>query len=343
MWPIIPPSFPPTPQVKNHRLNICKTLCNSAHFAYFNSWQKVDRKTSVVKFGHHSRSYLEGLTKFWDFGGSPAPPYSLFSTLKTHTFDPKPLLNPNPHSSMQWASSITTAVTCFWNDTSFQRFWKLSDNTISGDTYTSCTWSLVVSTQSWGHLLSLLMKIAFIPFASASSAYYHSKYHYVWSLKSSCTWSFCNDFKGLITIDTLLCPQVLLILQIPGSSHTQSQLRRCCHIPAWHAEWCAFAILLEWMRVWVFFLTLHEALQLTCLGIWYQFSFSFWCLVTSGSTLWPCQINMRTWRWLWLSWVHGMGKTGVIWGCTQQLHLCLWCVSLTLAQNSIKLSAGGYW
>ena len=55
----------------------------------------MDGETSVVKFGHHSRAYLEGLTKFWGFWGSSAPAYSPFCTLKTHTFDPKPLANPS--------------------------------------------------------------------------------------------------------------------------------------------------------------------------------------------------------------------------------------------------------
>ena len=95
MWPIIPTSFPPTLQVKTHGLNISKTSCDSStNFASFNSWQKVDRETSVVKFGHHSRAHLEGLTKFWGFGGSSAPPYSPFSTFKSCMFDPKPLRNP---------------------------------------------------------------------------------------------------------------------------------------------------------------------------------------------------------------------------------------------------------
>jgi hypothetical protein len=44
----------------------------------------VDGETSVVKFGHQSRAYLEGLTKFWGFWGSSAPAYSPFCTLKTH-------------------------------------------------------------------------------------------------------------------------------------------------------------------------------------------------------------------------------------------------------------------
>ena len=99
-FPIIPSSFPPTLQVKNHGLNIYKTLCDSStSFAYFNSWQKVDGETSVVKFGHHARVYLEGLTKFWGLGGSSAPAYSPFCTLKTHTFGPEPLVNPTagPH------------------------------------------------------------------------------------------------------------------------------------------------------------------------------------------------------------------------------------------------------
>ena len=47
-----------------------------------------------MKFGHHSRTYLEGLTKFWSFWGSSAPPYSPFCTLRMLTFDPKPFLNP---------------------------------------------------------------------------------------------------------------------------------------------------------------------------------------------------------------------------------------------------------
>ena len=84
LWPIIPSSFPPTLWVKNCGLNVCKTSCDSStNFAYLNSWQKVDGETSVVKFGHHSRVYLEGLTKFWDFRGSSAPAYSPFCTLKT--------------------------------------------------------------------------------------------------------------------------------------------------------------------------------------------------------------------------------------------------------------------
>ena len=66
----------------------------------------MDGETSIVKFEHHSRAYLEGLTKFWGFWGSSAPPYSPFCTLRTHTFDSIPLENPkccqhallfNPH------------------------------------------------------------------------------------------------------------------------------------------------------------------------------------------------------------------------------------------------------
>ena len=54
----------------------------------------MDEETSIVKFGRYSRAYLEGLTKFWGSGGSSAPPYSPFCSLKTHTFDPIPLDNP---------------------------------------------------------------------------------------------------------------------------------------------------------------------------------------------------------------------------------------------------------
>ena len=95
MWHIIPSPFQPTPWVKNHRLKVCKTSCNSStHFAYFNCWQKVDGETSIVKFGHHSRAYFEGLTKFWCFRGSSASLYSPFCTLKSHTFGPILLDNP---------------------------------------------------------------------------------------------------------------------------------------------------------------------------------------------------------------------------------------------------------
>ena len=84
MWPIMPSSFLQTLWVKNCRLNVCKTLCDSStHFSYFNSQQKVDGETFIVKFGHHSRTYLEGLTN------------SPFCTLKIHTFNPKPFLNPS--------------------------------------------------------------------------------------------------------------------------------------------------------------------------------------------------------------------------------------------------------
>ena len=111
MWPIIPSSFPPTPWVKNHGLNVCKTLCNSStHFAYFNSWQKVDWETSIVKFRHHSRAYLEGLTKFWGFWSSSAPPYSPFCTLKSCTFDPIPL--DNPTQAVHSLSGLYVVVSC---------------------------------------------------------------------------------------------------------------------------------------------------------------------------------------------------------------------------------------
>jgi hypothetical protein len=102
MWPIIPTSFPPTPRVKNRRLNVWKTSCDSStHFAYFYSWQKVDGEISIVKFGHHSRACLEGLTNFGVFG---VPPYSPFCTLKIHTFDPKHLENPknNRQNQIPW-------------------------------------------------------------------------------------------------------------------------------------------------------------------------------------------------------------------------------------------------
>ena len=55
----------------------------------------MDGETSIVRSGHHSRAYLEGLTKFWSFWGSSAPPYSPFCTLKMHTFDSIPLENPS--------------------------------------------------------------------------------------------------------------------------------------------------------------------------------------------------------------------------------------------------------
>lgn len=96
MWPIMPSSFPPKPRVKTRGFNIWKMMCDgSTHFAYFNSWQKLDGETSIVRFRHHSSTYLEGLTKFWGFWGSSAPPYSPFCILKSHTFDPIPLENPS--------------------------------------------------------------------------------------------------------------------------------------------------------------------------------------------------------------------------------------------------------
>ena len=74
--------FPTNTTGKTCGLNISRTSCDSStHFVYFNSWQKVDRETSVVKFGHYSRAYLEGLTKSWGFGGSSAL-YSPFCTWK---------------------------------------------------------------------------------------------------------------------------------------------------------------------------------------------------------------------------------------------------------------------
>jgi hypothetical protein len=91
----MPSLFPPTPWVKTRRLNVWKTSYGSStYFAYFNSWQKVDEETSVMKFGDHSRAYLEGLTKFWGSSVYSSPPYSPYCTLKFLTFDPKPFLNP---------------------------------------------------------------------------------------------------------------------------------------------------------------------------------------------------------------------------------------------------------
>jgi hypothetical protein len=54
----------------------------------------VDEETSVMKFGHHSRAYLEGLTRFWGSSVYSSPPYSPYCTLKILMFDPKPFLNP---------------------------------------------------------------------------------------------------------------------------------------------------------------------------------------------------------------------------------------------------------
>jgi len=121
MWPIMPSSFPPTPRVNNRGLNVCKTSCDSStHFTYFNSWQKVDGETSIVKFGHHSRTCLEGLTNFWSFGGSSAPPYSPFCTLRMHMFNPKPFLNPRT-SSWWWQKDIMYCrmfyMFCWWKIT----------------------------------------------------------------------------------------------------------------------------------------------------------------------------------------------------------------------------------
>ena len=124
MWPIIPSSFPPTPRVKTRGFNVSKTLYDSStHFAYFNSWQKVDGETSIVRFGHHSRAYLEGLTKFWSFWGSSAPPYSPFCTLKMHTFDPIPLENPS-HNGVrkQWVYFCMAPFEGFWQLSSFDPF-----------------------------------------------------------------------------------------------------------------------------------------------------------------------------------------------------------------------------
>ena len=95
MWPIMPSTFPLRLQVNNYRLNVCKTSCNSStNFAYFNSWQKVDGETSIVKFGHHSWAYSKRLTKFWGSSVYSSPPYSTYCTLKICTLDFKPLLHP---------------------------------------------------------------------------------------------------------------------------------------------------------------------------------------------------------------------------------------------------------
>ena len=51
---------------------------------------------------------FKGLTKFWGFWGSSAPPYSQFCTLKTLTFDPKPFLNPGD----AFGNKLLTATYC---------------------------------------------------------------------------------------------------------------------------------------------------------------------------------------------------------------------------------------
>ena len=111
MWPIIASFFPLKPRVKTHGFNIWKSLCNSStDFVHFNSWQKVDGETSIVKFRHHLRAYLEGLTKFWGFGGL-IPSYSLFCTLKSCTFDAIPLANPKSSATVKYATSIFNEIT----------------------------------------------------------------------------------------------------------------------------------------------------------------------------------------------------------------------------------------
>ena len=111
-----------------------------------------------------------------------------------------------PHSSIQWASSIMTAVTRLRKVASFHRFRKLFDRAISGDTYTNCTCPLATSAHSNGELLSSLMKMALRPFASASAAYPADQYNLGHDSGMTLTWSFCRDFKGLITIVTFLFP-----------------------------------------------------------------------------------------------------------------------------------------
>ena len=155
MWPIIPTSFPPTPWVKTHRLNVSKTSCNSStYFAYFNSWQKVDRETSVVKFEHHPRAHLEGLTKFWGFWGSSAPLYSPFCTLKTCTFDLIPLPNPNlawPRGCFDHIREIykmiclksTKPMVCPWKTLQVKMWWKANKWCASGLEYQGF-WSIKV-------------------------------------------------------------------------------------------------------------------------------------------------------------------------------------------------------
>ena len=107
MWPIVPSSFPPKPQVKTHGLNIWKTLCNSStNFVYFNSWQLVD---GLTKHGHHSWAYSESVTKFWGSSVYSSPPYSTYCTLKICTLDPKPVLHPTfAHDSI--ASAIMQCI-----------------------------------------------------------------------------------------------------------------------------------------------------------------------------------------------------------------------------------------
>ena len=106
-------SLPQTPQVKTHRLKVWKTSCNSGtHFVYFNSWQLVDGLTSVMNHGHHSWAYPEGLTKFWGSSVYSSPPYSLYCTLKTLTFDLKPLLHPILAPPVPSLSSVRTAAAC---------------------------------------------------------------------------------------------------------------------------------------------------------------------------------------------------------------------------------------
>jgi hypothetical protein len=76
-------------------------------------------QTSIVKFEHHSRAYLEGLTKFWGFWGSSVPPYSPFCTLKTHTFDPIPLDNLSRCAVQDGAAGLENCFSSNWMASGF--------------------------------------------------------------------------------------------------------------------------------------------------------------------------------------------------------------------------------
>ena len=150
---------------------------------------------------------------------------------------------------------------------------------------------------------------------------------YVWSLKSSRTWSLCNDFKGLMTIVTFLCP--------PSTANPSNTRLFPYPVPA--KKMLSYPCLTRWMT-WI----CHSSGVNDSLSILFNssrsssmdllgrlipgFRFRLGVLWRLGVPFDRARSIRGRGRCLWSSWVHGTGETGVIWGRARQLHLRLFDV-----------------
>jgi hypothetical protein len=119
---------------------------------------------------------LEGLPEFWGFGGSSAPPYSPFCTLKSHTFDPIPLENPNHSVNAEWLACLLSQFL-----SEVRNWWSVS----KGDTITiwntcSSVMLLVIVSVSIMFLLQDSLRLLLTHLSNGEGPYASLCKIYVW-------------------------------------------------------------------------------------------------------------------------------------------------------------------